>query len=191
MNLYIYQKYYIKYLFEDNKIQNYEEEVSNFNIKFISIKFQISENVVKNLKRSIIGGVNNLTIEEFCKTLSLNNEKKRIDIYPIKTEYKSNNSEIKIREQNIIIIGHKDMLQYLDCQKATMNGIDYTYKIIPKSYSLYKLMTIYALQLKVNKSYIAAFICLKYNDYNSLIKIFFFIKSDIFIFPYICKYRLR
>lgn len=191
MNLYIYQKYYIKYLFEDNKIQNYEEEVSNFNIKFISIKFQISENVVKNLKRSIIGGVNNLTIEELCKTLSLNNEKKRIDIYPIKTEYKSNNSEIKIREQNIIIIGHKDMLQYLDCQKATMNGIDYTYKIIPKSYSLYKLMTIYALQLKVNKSYIAAFICLKYNDYNSLIKIFFFIKSDIFIFPYICKYRLR
>lgn len=172
-NLYIYQKLYIKCLFEDNLINNYSEAINKFNGKFKNIKFKLSEYIVQNIKRETIGGLNNLNIEELCKTLALNNENIHISIYPIQSEYKNaNSSDITIREQNIIIIGHKEMLKYLDSKYAKMYGIDCTYKIIPKSYNPYKLMTIYSIESKLKKSIIAAFICLKYNDYNSLIKIF-------------------
>ena len=35
------------------------------------------------------------------------------------------------------------MIEYLDCKNCTQYGIDFTYKIIPKSLKPYKLMTIY------------------------------------------------
>lgn len=83
-NLYIYQKLYIKCLFEDNLINNYSEAINKFNGKFKNIKFKLSEYIVQNIKRETIGGLNNLNIEELCKTLALNNENIHISIYPIK-----------------------------------------------------------------------------------------------------------
>ena len=53
-----------------------------------------------------------------------------------------------------------------------MFGIDATYKIIPHSFKTYKILTIYCYDFKEKKSIIAVFLCSKFNDYNSLIKIF-------------------
>ena len=53
-----------------------------------------------------------------------------------------------------------------------MFGIDATYKIIPHPFKPYKILTIYCYDFKEKKSIIAAFLCLKFNDYNSVIKIF-------------------
>ena len=88
-----------------------------------------------------------------------------IDIYPVK-------SKIEEREQNAIIISTKKMIKYLDKSKENMYGLDFTYKIIPWSFSLYKLMTIYAID-EINKSIVIAWlICIKYVDTNSLLKLF-------------------
>ena len=64
------------------------------------------------------------------------------------------------------------MIEYLSYKNPKQYGIDCTFKIIPRSYKPYKLMTIYALDNEKNKSIIAALICIKYTDYNSLLKIF-------------------
>ena len=63
------------------------------------------------------------------------------------------------------------MLKYLGSKKATQFGIDQTFKIIPKSFLPYKMMSIYALKPKKGQT-IAPLIILKYSDLNSLVKIF-------------------
>ena len=50
--------------------------------------------------------------------------------------------------------------------------IDITYRIIPKNKNNYKMLTISKLNKKNNNTNILAFIFLKYEDYNSLKKVF-------------------
>lgn len=60
-----------------------------------------------------------MTIEELCKSLTKKNDSILVSIHSIKSEYKQqNSSEINLREQNIIIIGHKNMLKYLNSSNA-------------------------------------------------------------------------
>ena len=73
------------------------------------------------------------------------------------------------------------MFEYLSYNKAKQYEIDCTFKIIPRSYKPYKLMTIYALDNIKNRSIIATFICLKYTDYNSLLKIYALLRG-LYIF---------
>ena len=151
-NLYVFQRFYIKCLFEDNKMNNAEAKAAFIN-RFKDIDFKLSEYIVQNIKRDC--GVNNLTLEQLCKSLTLNNDKIVVSIYPIKSEYTTRCSpEIKLREHNIIIIGHSNMLKYLNFSNAKMYSIDTTFKIIPKSFSPYKLMTIYAIDNKLKKKVI-------------------------------------
>ena len=172
MNLKIYQRFYIQSLFIDNKVQNYVEAKNNFTNKFNNINFLLNEDNIRKIKNSILGGVNNYRIEDLCKLIGEKNRIK-VSIYPISSEYyNKTNKQTEIREQNIIILGESNMLKYLHSDIGKFYGIDCTYKIIPRSYKPYKLMTIYVFDTKNNKSLIAAFICIKYTDYNSLIKIF-------------------
>ena len=93
-----------------------------------------------------------MTTEELCKSLTINNDSILVLIHSIKSEYKKHNSsEINLREQKIIIIGHKNILKYFNSSNAKMYGIDNTFKIIPKSYTPYKLMTIYAIEKNLKK----------------------------------------
>ena len=69
------------------------------------------------------------------------------------------------------------MLEYLNKERAKMYGIDCTYKIIPKSYAPYKLMTINAIDPINHQTIIAAFICIKFTDSESLLKLFGLLKS--------------
>ena len=168
MKLRLYQKYYIKCLFLENKIHNYLDALEKFNVRFKE-NLILNEENIRKIKNEIFGGVNNLTLEELCKSLAINDNDIRIDIYPIKTEYlnpKSKDSEI--REQNIILIGRKNMIKYLDQNICTQYGIDATFKIIPRSLKPYKLLTIYAIDPFKNRTLISTLICIKYTDKNSL-----------------------
>ena len=64
------------------------------------------------------------------------------------------------------------MLKYLNADLGKFFRTDFTFKIIPRCFRPYKLLTIYFFDQKNNKTLIAAFIYLKYTDFNSLIKIF-------------------
>ena len=64
------------------------------------------------------------------------------------------------------------MISLLDQKNSKKFGIDMTYKIIPRSYSPYKLLSLYAINKFNDTIGIGALICLKYNDIESLKKIF-------------------
>ena len=64
------------------------------------------------------------------------------------------------------------MLSLLNYKNNTQYGLDITYKIIPKSFTRYKMMTIYAIDNKTNLPKLAALICLQNYDTESLKKIF-------------------
>ena len=55
--------------------------------------------------------------------------------------------------------------------------VDITYKIIPKNLKKYKLMTITGVNKITNISYICCFILLKYEDVQSFINIFKYLKE--------------
>ena len=86
----IYNKY--KYEFKDiskNLIESYE----NFTKDFPNIKFILNEN-------EIDGGVNNLTLEELCLSLKINNNNIIVESCSIKSEYYNNKTkEIEFRKQ--------------------------------------------------------------------------------------------
>ena len=74
------------------------------------------------------------------------------------------------------------MIKYLDKKLGTFFGIDMTFKIIPRIFRQYKLMTIYCIDDKKGITILAALILLKYSDTNSLKKFFQFYLHYI-IFP--------
>ena len=57
-----------------------------------------------------------------------------VDIVLIKSEILNKNRELEKREQNIIIIGDKDMINYLNKEKGKQVGLNCTFKIIPRSF---------------------------------------------------------
>ena len=66
----------------------------------------------------MIYNVNNLNIEEICKSLQFSDKNIIVEIYPINSEYKNKRNKIQDRQQNVILIGYKNMLEYLKERKA-------------------------------------------------------------------------
>ena len=130
-----------------------------------------TEDKFRNIKSDIFGKIKNISIEDLCKSLSIINKEILIDSYNISSENKNTKNKIEIRRQNIIIISHKEMIKYLNNKNSAQYGFDLTYKIVPKSFSPYKMMTIYYIDKDNSKTILAALILLKYKDTNSLLKI--------------------
>ena len=74
------------------------------------------------------------------------------------------------------------MLSLLSYKNNTQYGLDITYKIIPKSFKRYKMMTIYAIENKTNLPKLTALICLQNTDTESQKKVFGFVNSAIRLF---------
>ena len=126
MSIKITQKYYITCLFLDNKVSSYTECLVEFNKKFEHIKFILSEDNIKKIKNSISGNYKNYTIDELCKSLKIKNKNLIVHIIPIRVNYKNSKNEIEIREQNIIVISEKNMINLLDNKISKQFGIDNT-----------------------------------------------------------------
>ena len=69
------------------------------------------------------------------------------------------------------------MIKYLDNKIGTQYGLDLIYKVIPNSFNLYKLMSLYCIDNRDNQAVIAALILLKYKDSNSFEKILSILKA--------------
>ena len=150
MDLRYNQKLYVKCLLKDNEVIKYINAKDNFEIRFKNKIFILDEDDFRKIKIEIFGTTNNSTIEDLCKSINNIDNNIRVDIYPIKTEYfnvKQNKTEI--RDQNIIIIGHNNMISFLDQNMGKEYGIDITFKVIPKTFKPYKLMSIYVLDKKI------------------------------------------
>lgn len=144
------QKYFIQCLIENNKVINYTDSKYQFNKRFPNIEYLISEENFKKIKTKILGSVKNISLEEICKSIKNLNNDIIVDIYNISTEYKNNKNEIESRDQSVIIIGHKEMIKYLDHNIGSQYGIDLTYKVIPNSFKPYKLMSLYCIDNREN-----------------------------------------
>ena len=89
----IYQKYYVKCLFLDKKVNNYNDCITIFKNKFKDKKFILTEVIVNKIKSAIMENYNNYTIEEICNSLKNISSDYRIDIFPIKIEITNKNKE--------------------------------------------------------------------------------------------------
>ena len=82
----------------------------------------------------------------------------------------------KNKNHNIILIAHKNMIEFLGKENSKQFGLDFAYKINPTSYKPYKLLTIYSFNEKENKIAIGALICVKSTDIDTLKKLFSFLR---------------
>ena len=70
------------------------------------------------------------------------------------------------------------MMEEKLCDKKIDNYfIDITYKILPKHYNKYRMITITCTEKAANNTYIACLILLKYEDHISFIKIFKYLQE--------------
>ena len=103
-----------------------------------------------------------------------------IKSFDIKYEYKYNKNNAEktdIREDKIIVFGTKESILNLDSKNNKEFFIDTTFKIIPKKYKPYKMMTISS-KNNNNDSVIACFIFYKFQDKISYERIFRFLKDN-------------
>ena len=56
------------------------------------------------------------------------------------------------------------MIKYLNNKNAKQYGIEFTFRIIPRSLKHYKMMTIYVINPRNNKPIITVLIFLKFKD---------------------------
>ena len=105
----------------------------------------MNEETVRKIKFNVKEGVKTYNMEDLYNSIKVYNKYFKIDMFPVKTEYKNKNKEIETKEQNIIIISNKEIIPFLNQKKATQFDIDCSFKIIPKSLKPYKMMTIFAI----------------------------------------------
>ena len=78
------------------------------------------------------------------------------------------------------------MINLLDNKISKQFGIGMTFKIIPRAYSPHKLLSAYAINEINNSIGIGALICLKYNDAESLKKLFYILYASYNFMPITC-----
>ena len=134
MNLKLYQRYFVQYLFIEKKANTYIDYIDQFKSKFKDCKFQLTEENVRKIKSNVLGSTRDLDIEEVCNTLSNLNKDIKVKIFPIEITNNIEKSKDKksTKEQNIIVIGTNEMLSLLSYKNNTQYGLDITYKIIFK-----------------------------------------------------------
>ena len=167
MSLLSFQKYYVKCLLLDNIANTFLECDVQFKRIFKNIKYILTDENISKIKTSILGTSKYSNIIELTKSLKLINKDLNIDVYQIKIEYINKKKENIIKEKNIIVIGTENMLSLLYKNNSIQFGIDATFKIIPKYFKKYKLITIYGTDKNNNIKKLACFICVWCMDSKS------------------------
>ena len=111
---------------------------------------------ISKIKTSVLGKYNNLTILESIKKISIPNVNIDIKSKDIKYIIKKNSKNIE-REDTIIIFGNRERLKLINNENFSEYYIDSTYKIIPKKFNPYKLLTIASIDINNKKTILIAF----------------------------------
>ena len=176
MNLKQMQKYYSRALFKSNESIDINSVKTNFKNKF-NFKINLTNNEISKEKYYALGGITNLDIDKLLKRINneeINLKIKSLDIF---YDYKLKNTKIEKREEKVYFLTTNDMEEKLKDKNIVNYFVDITYKIIPKNLKKYKLMTITGVNKITNISYICCFILLKYEDVQSFINIFKYLKE--------------
>ena len=81
------------------------------------------------------------------------------------------------RKQKIIIYGNKSRLNLMNKPEYIEYFIDITFKVIPKCYRPYKLLTIATIDNKNMKTILVGFVLFIYKDSNSFLKNFGYLNN--------------
>ena len=119
-----------------------------------------------------LGSYNKCDLISLCQKISNEHIVVKINTIDIFYEYVNKHNKKENREEKVIIITSELMKQKLSDENLDNYFLDITCKVIPKNFKGYKLMTITSLDKISKNSFIAALILLKYEDYNSFVKIF-------------------
>ena len=127
---------------------------------------------------------NNLSFLELVKTIKDDNFKIDISSFDAKYKYevkKDNKTIIENREENIIIFGNIENINSIDKIDNMEIFVDTTFKIVPKKFYPYKLLTISYLYM--NKIKIFRFVLYKYQDHINYERIFLYLKDNYNLNP--------
>ena len=166
------QKLLIKYIIMKWKKEDNVDAKKEF-IKYTKVKLILSNSKISKIKSKIFGKLRGLNLEECIK--KINDPNYTLEIYTSDIKYyiklNKNNKEIE-RDKKIIVFGNKQRIQLFKNPDYKEYFIDIAFKIIPKIYRPYKLMTIANLNYKENKTILICFVLLKYLDKISYKKFF-------------------
>ena len=135
------QKQLIKYIYNNNvNIDNIDIKKKYFDYTHVPLK--LNNNEISKIKLKLFGKFNELSLLEAIKKINISDiviDLKSKDVnYMLKI-----NNKIYEREETIIIFGNKNNLNLMNKNKNFIEFfLDATYKIIPKKYKGYKLLTI-------------------------------------------------
>ena len=144
----------------------------------------LTRNEINNLKFKYTDKYNNLSLLDLVKTIQDENFKIEISSFDAKYKYelkKNNKIIIENREENIIIFGNVENIKNIEFIANQEIFVDTTFKIIPKKFYPYKLMTIS--YLNENKVNIFCFVLYKYQDHINYERIFLYLKDNYNLNP--------
>ena len=145
---------------------------------------ELTRNEINSLKFKYNDKYNNLSLIELVKTIQDENFKLDISTFDAKYKYeiiKKNIRTIENREETIIIYGNIENMKNIEAIKQQEIFVDTTFKIIPKKFHPYKLMTISYLSEKNIK--ILCFILYKYQDHINYERIFTYMRDNYNLNP--------
>ena len=182
------QKYYVKLYIEANK-----EEI---NITDLKKKFKeetgkeltLDNYIIGKIKCSIKGSFKGKEFYEICLIISEKNENIITKFFDIRYNVNikgnnSQNSELELREEKIILIATKKSIEFLKPTKAIEYFVDITFKLTPRVHRPYKIMTISCLDKEDQIPRLVCLIALLYLDTVSYTKIFSYLKENYFFYP--------
>ena len=166
--------YIFKHCTDINQI-NIKEE---FN-KYTNAKLLLNIKEISRIKTQILGKLKDITLIECIEKIKAKNLDIEIMSQDIKysTINKSNNKIIE-RKQQIIIFGIKDRLNLMKNKNFYEYFIDITFRIVPKCYRPYKLMSISTLDNINKKTILIGFVFFIFMDAISYQKIFQYLNEN-------------
>ena len=123
------------------------------------------------IKTKILGKYNYLILKEAINKIVIPD----IEIECKSKDVKYNitiNNKILDREKNLIIFGNKNRLLLMKNNEYIEYFIDSTFKVIPKKFNNYKLLTIATIDIPNNFTILIGFVCFKYQYSTSYYNIF-------------------
>ena len=136
------------------------------------------------IKNKLFGNFKNLSLIDALRKINVNDIEIDIKSKDIKYKLKSNKKE-EVREETIIIFGNLARLKLMNNDKFVEYFIDTTFKIIPKKFYPYKLLSISSIDYKNNKVILIGFVCFKYQDAKSYLNIFKYLNEVYNLNPHI------
>jgi len=180
MNLNKLQKFFIRSVFKSNAANDINTAKRLFNTTF-NININLSKEELNKEKHLGLGIYNKLDIISLCKKISDEDKNVKVNSIDIFYDYINNKNKKESREEKVIVLTTDLMKEKLFDEKINNYFIDITYKIIPKTFKRYKMMTITGTEKDTNITFICALILLKYEDKISFYKIFKYL-NEIFSF---------